>query len=249
MKNKVLIKAKGINIKLEGECDIKDLCEQAHDLYIRTLNYNNIPHNGPVEIEIPSFFKKDFKAIEAREEPHKEKELSRNFREESDMAKKNIVDLNNYKIEQASTEDVLVRCPECGQDFVTVYIDPSSCNDDVLLVRHGKEFLVVDTVLDKDLAKVEKPEGSSFKDYYHDLICADTIKDTNVNLNGKCLLYCPICKNSHSFSDWLNAYIKPEEYFEYDNICDVCGGEMVEKITGENKSELVCDVCGSKKIY
>jgi predicted RNA-binding Zn-ribbon protein involved in translation (DUF1610 family) len=47
---------------------------------------------------------------------------------------------------------------------------------------------------------------------------------------------------------FLTAYENPIAFFEYDHICDVCGGEMLFDINQANdKNTLKCEDCGYTK--
>jgi uncharacterized C2H2 Zn-finger protein len=249
MKNKVIIKTQDAEICLEGDCSIKKLCNQAHDLLIKYSNYQKSIGSDMSckELQVPEQF---FKKPVAINKP--DRELSRNFRNESDIASgKNVVNLKDYKIETAKTENVLVRCSECGQGYVAVFKDDAAINKEqanVLLVRHDNNFDVIGFFSDEDIDNILKPEEASYTDYYDDISHLEPIKDTNVNLTGEHFLYCPICRSLKPFKKWIDAYRKPEDYFEYNNICDICGGEMTNNITKDGE-ELICEKCGSKKIF
>lgn len=156
----------------------------------------------------------------------------------------NIEDDENVKVQKPKLDKALVRCPHCGQGFSAIV---KINNEEMrLMIKKGDEFKTTKTIIKttEELEKMLCPESISKKDYYDDLMNATEVveeeKDIFVDLDT--ILICPCCHEKDRFSEWKNAFESPEQYFEYDNICDICGGEVDAVVTKEGMS-FICSKC------
>lgn len=234
MKNKITIHKDNIFIEIKSKCDIKELVDVAFKLFnnINTEEENNI---------IKSNVDKTFKIVKDnnKEDLLQEREDKQYIPGE--------VNLNSLNVEKAETKPFLVRCPNCGQCH-TAILEVSNI-ENIVLVRHGNEFKYVNTVTAEDLEGLRFKEGMNIVDYFNDF---QNFKYTEeeVVMDDVSTIYCPICDSHQSAEDWIYAYEHPEKIFEYDKICDVCGGEMCQSIVEENgKDHFVCEKCHSEKIF
>lgn len=140
----------------------------------------------------------------------------------------NVIDVNELKVEQAVTENALVRCPKCGQSHALVV---SSANSLYLLRRHyaKDEFAIVQ---DFELSNQDSfmqasmlPDETKL-DYFYRLQSMPIRPDEDFAVNNDSEIFCPVCKQSSSFADWKDAWENPLGFFEYEDVCDVCGGEL-----------------------
>jgi hypothetical protein len=234
MKNKITIHKDNIFIEIKSKCDIKELVDVAFKLFnnINTEEENNI---------IKSNVDKTFKIVKDnnKDDLLQEREDKQYIPGE--------VNLNNLNVEKAETKPFLVRCPHCGQCH-TAILEVSNI-ENIILVRHDNEFKYVNTVTTEDLENLRFKEYMNIIDYFNDF---QNFKYTEeeVVMDNISNIYCPMCDNYDSADHWIDAYNHPEKLFEYDKICDVCGGEMCQSIMEENGEEhFVCEKCHSEKIF
>ena len=162
-----------------------------------------------------------------------------------DRLPNNVVDVKHMTIKQAVTEDALVRCPHCGQSHAVGVTD----NAKIYLMRKNytkKEFEVVaEFELDGDKFKQACcSDGMLKKEYFTDLqklMSLDDIKDFYVKNDSE--LFCPVCHMSATFDKWKKAYDSPLDFFETEQLCDACGGEVVDKVVKGNIYKH-CEKCG-----
>ena len=157
----------------------------------------------------------------------------------------NVVDINELTIEKAVTENALVRCPSCGQAHCLAV--PSSDNHIYLMRRDFKnnEFGIiseVDSLNSKDFINMCCKPETNRKAYYEDLQSVNFFHDTDFAVDNNTEIFCPVCCQSSIFSTWKDAFENPLAYFETEHLCDVCGGEKLDKWI--NKKHIYeCDNC------
>ena len=236
MKNKITIHKDNIFIELKSECDIKELMDVA------TRLFNNIKvENNIIESE-PNTDRTFFKVVK----DNTDKEDLLQEREDKQYIPGE-VNLNNLNVEKAETKPFLLRCPNCGQCHTAIL--KLSDKENILLVRHGDEFKYVSTVTGEDLEGLRLKEGMDIVDYFNDLQSFKYTEE-DVVVDDTSNIYCPMCDSYQSAEEWIYAYEHPEKMFEYDKICDVCGGEMCQSIVEENgKDNFICEKCHSEKIF
>lgn len=162
-----------------------------------------------------------------------------------DRLPNNVVNVKHMTIKQAVTEDALVRCPHCGQSHAVGVTD----NAKIYLMRKNytkKEFEVVaEFELNGDKFKQACcSDGMLKKEYFTDLqklMSLDDIKDFYVKNDSE--LFCPVCHMSATFDKWKKAYDSPLDFFETEQLCDACGGEVVDKVVKGNIYKH-CEKCG-----
>lgn len=168
----------------------------------------------------------------------------------------NTVDLSELEIKKAVTEEPMIRCPNCGQSSTVIVIV-----SDTVAYLMRKE-----TVDNKETFKIvtelepteENIENASLKYsvapmvYYKDIQSIKRKKKydgLDIAVDNNTDIYCPMCREKHKFSNWLEAYRSPLELgFETELLCDVCGGEAVQTIDSKRNKILRCESCGFTKI-
>lgn len=156
-----------------------------------------------------------------------------------------VIDPATLDVKKAVTEKALVRCPHCGQ---------AHC----LAINSGAKIYFMERDFNKNdfgiIAKFDsltskgflgmccKPETDKLL-YFNDLQDAALITQEDFAAIDSTQVFCPVCCQSDSFFAWKNAYINPLTYFETEHLCDVCGGEKIEKIINK-KNVHICESCG-----
>lgn len=156
----------------------------------------------------------------------------------------NEVDLSEYDIQKVLKEEAGIRCPNCGQSYVSIL---ESNGDYILIRRNNNSFDPVIIMTEEETVHLLKPQEASATDYHDDIynIPSDaSLMDSDVNVYKDTLLLCPCCNKKMSFIDWNEAYKYPQEAgLEYDNPCVICGGETSLVIEEDSKC-LKCEECG-----
>lgn len=157
----------------------------------------------------------------------------------------NIVDIKDLTIENAVTENALVRCPHCGQAHALAV----TSNNRIYMMRRNyakNEFgIIVDFESLDSKAFMNmccKPETNR-KLYFEDLQKMTFMTDTDFAVTNETEVFCPVCCQSSTFIEWKEAYENPLQFFETEHLCDACGGEKVEKLI-KNHKVYQCDACG-----
>jgi uncharacterized CHY-type Zn-finger protein len=187
-----------------------------------------------------------------------------------DRVPNNVVDISTLKIGKAETASALVRCPHCGQAHVIMPMDEFNY---YLMIRdyEKNEFVPVGDPIHVPSITQEELENMFYKlevnghsvtkdDYFNDLqdilkaeLAKVNLKDIDIVINNDSSILCPVCRQISTFNSWKNAFAHPEEFFEFNEVCDACGGELIGKNTKEStKSKrpefiLCCESCGHKQ--
>lgn len=162
----------------------------------------------------------------------------------------NVVDIKELDIKQAVTEEALVRCPHCGQAHCLVV----NAESKVYLMKRDfdkNEFNIIavfDSLTSNGFAYACCKPDTDRLDYFNDLQNAPIVSYEDFVANNETDVFCPVCCTSHPFIGWKDAYENPLKYFETEHLCDVCGGEKLEKIIKDKKVYL-CDSCGYQTEY
>jgi hypothetical protein len=173
----------------------------------------------------------------------------------------NVVDVKDLTIEQAVTENALVRCPHCGQSHVLAV----HSNNHVYMMRKfysatagNDEFRIIaefDSLTQSELVNMCCKPTTDRKAYFEDIQSMKMIDDKDFAVDNETEIFCPVCCTSDNFETWKDAYQSPLKYFEHDKICDACGGEKLERLIklGEDipshKTMYQCDSCGLETEY
>lgn len=157
----------------------------------------------------------------------------------------NTVDVLDLNIKEAVTEEALVRCPHCGQAHCLAI---SSGSRIYFMERdfHKNEFGIIakfDSLTSQGFLSMCCKADTDKLLYFNDLQDAALITQEDFAATDETEIFCPVCHQSESFYEWKNAYTNPLIYFETEHLCDVCGGEKIEKII-KLKKVYVCDSCG-----
>ena len=156
-----------------------------------------------------------------------------------------VIDPATLDVKKAVTEKALVRCPHCGQAHCLAI---SSGAKIYFMERdfHKNDFGIIakfDSLTSKGfLGMCCKPETDKLL-YFVDLQDAAFITQEDFAATDETSIFCPVCCQSDSFHEWKNAYINPLDYFETEHLCDVCGGDKIEKIIN-NENIHLCESCG-----
>ena len=140
----------------------------------------------------------------------------------------NVVDISDLNVQQAVTENALVRCPKCGQAHALVVTNANS----LYLLRRDyakDEFAIVqdfELTNQDDFMQASKASDETELDYFYRLQSMSIRPDEDFVVNNDTEVFCPVCKQSSSFVDWKEAWENPLGFFEYEEVCDVCGGEL-----------------------
>lgn len=162
----------------------------------------------------------------------------------------NIVDVKDLDIQQAVTKKALIRCPKCGQAHCVAV----SANSKVYLMErdfNADDFNIIaefDSLTSTGFVDVCcRPETDRLA-YFKDLQDAEIITYDDFVVNNDAEMFCPVCCQSDTFLNWKQAFETPLNYFETEELCDVCGGETVVKMHKKNKV-VQCESCGYQTDY
>ena len=178
-----------------------------------------------------------------------------------DRLPNNIVDVKDLTIEQAVTENALVRCPHCGQAHVLAV----NSGNRIYMMRKfyaaasQDEFRIIaefDSLTNDDFINMCCKPDTDRKAYFEDIQSIKMIDDKDFAVNNETEVFCPVCCISDNFECWKDAYQNPLKYFECDKICDACGGEKIEKLVANpehthptHRTVYECDICGLQSEY
>jgi len=161
----------------------------------------------------------------------------------------NEIDLSKYNIKNAKRSEPMIRCPNCGQasKVIVLNVDNQNYLMRVTHENHESHFELVISLSDEKINDICKPEDADIMDYHKDIMnikASSKFKNLDLNVNGYTELLCPVCKEKHIFTEWTNAFQYPLQFnFETENLCEVCGGEMIE-IVQKGKKIMKCESCG-----
>lgn len=162
----------------------------------------------------------------------------------------NIVDIRDLNIKQAITEKALVRCPHCGQAHCLTV----NSGDNIYVMERDfvkNEFNVIaefDSLNSNEFIGMCCKSDTDRLAYFNDLQNIQAINKNDFTANNDTEIFCPVCCTSNDFLQWKKAFENPLEYFETEHLCDICGGEKLEKIIREEK-KYVCESCGYETKY
>lgn len=175
----------------------------------------------------------------------------------------NVIDPSKLSINTKTGESAMVRCPSCGQSHVAIVKAAPEENYLMIYDNKKKDFVfvgkgsisyqdVVNMTLTYEEGKSDKDYYKQKRDFYDDLqtLLKGESVEKDVCVYDDTLIQCPVCGENDKFSVWKTAYYSPLEYNEYENICLVCGGEMLEKLDKKSKKGIAlykCDNCGFEK--
>lgn len=159
-----------------------------------------------------------------------------------------VVNIEDLSIQQAVTEQALVRCPKCGQSHVLAV----NSGNHIYVMRkfysltQSDEFRIIaefDSLTSQDFINMCCKPDTDRKAYFEDIQKAKMLDDKDFAVTNETEVFCPVCCKSSSFMDWKEAYENPLQFFETEHICDACGGEKLEKLIRKHKV-YQCDKCG-----
>lgn len=188
-----------------------------------------------------------------KEQPKKDIQPARDEFKIRERIPNNIVDIKDLDIKQAVTQQALVRCPHCGQAHVLAV----NSGNKVYVMRkfyytnNTDEFKIIaefDSSNTKGLFNMSCKPDTDKKAYFEDIQKINTIDDKDFAVTNDTEVFCPVCCQSDKFLNWKKAYESPLEFFETQQLCDVCGGEAITKIVKEQKVNK-CEVCGHETSY
>jgi hypothetical protein len=110
---------------------------------------------------------------------------------------------------------------------------------------NSDDFSVIaefDSLTSQDFADVCCKESTDRLAYFNDLQNVEIISHDDFAADNNTEIFCPVCCVSNPFFHWKEAFEEPLKYFETEHICDVCGGEKVEKLV-KKKHVYQCESC------
>lgn len=211
--------------------------------------YENIK-KSPVHMTVPVIRAEDEKAkAELKEALDEQKETEFNIRE---RLPNNVVDVKQLDVKQAVIENALVRCPQCGQAYALIVKD----GDKLILMRRNfdtNEFEIVAEANESQIEEIIASEGK-YQEYFKLMQDSVVIDSSDFAVNNESEIFCPLCHLSDTFYHWKDAWENPLHFFEYEDVCDICGGEMSYSVSRDSKGKnpdkyiKVCNQCGRTKI-
>lgn len=159
-----------------------------------------------------------------------------------DRLPNNVVDIKDLDVQKAMTENVLVRCPHCGQAYAIIVKDGIK----LFLMRRdfdANEFVIIAEAEESELPLLIAKNGEA-KKYYDNIHNKKVINSSDFAVNDDTEIFCPLCHESNDFYKWKDAFRNPWKFFEYEKICDICGGELSPVIDSKNSNSMICDKCG-----
>lgn len=165
-----------------------------------------------------------------------------------DRLPNSLVDINDLDIKKAVQTSSLVRCPHCGQSHALIVRDGAVM---YMMQKRDKEFKIIigPSQPQEMLNKYVMPDDANPLDYYNDLMELGIQEDKDFAVNNDTDIFCPVCHQSAAFIEWKKAYDEPLTYFEYENPCEVCGGEtVVLKARDDGEVLYGCESCGHESV-
>lgn len=156
----------------------------------------------------------------------------------------NLVDVKDLNVQQAVTENALVRCPACGQAHALVVHSDNA----MFLMRKDylkNEFGIVqefECPPDQTFVQNCRQEKEFELDYFYRLQDMPLQPDVDFAVNNDTEVFCPVCQKSHPFMNWKEAWDTPLHYFEHEDICEACGGELLTNVS-KNDQVKQCNTC------
>lgn len=240
---KIQIENNGINVTVEMSTpfivkkEVMDICDKVYDI----TNSFYKPTSDDTDIS---------KAVEDTKQYQPKAVLEKDTMVIRPRIPNNVVDVNDLTIEKAVTENALVRCPHCGQAHCLAV---NSGNKVYVMERdfNANDFNIIaefDSITSQAFAGMCcKPETDKLA-YFNDLQGVVVISHDDFAVDNNTEVFCPVCCTSNNFLEWKKAFDNPLQYFETEHICDVCGGEKLEKII-KGKKVYLCDSCGYQIEY
>ena len=158
----------------------------------------------------------------------------------------------DYQLEQAQTERILIRCPECGQAHCAAVQADGSIY--ILEKLNGEFKPVMESQIGDGVEGVEflnsisRNDDESALDYYLSMQQCKPMNNDDFAVTPETEIFCPVCHKSNALKMWDAAWRDPATVgIEYNHVCDVCGGEMDSVPTAEGRIMMVCDKCGYKE--
>lgn len=158
----------------------------------------------------------------------------------------NQIDLNDYSFKKAESKAVLLRCPACGQGHVVMTKVGSLCY--ILEKKNGKFEIIGESSGTESFGEFSKTfcmkDDETHKEYYDMMQKCDIIESDDFACSDEMDMFCPVCKSSAPMSKWVDAYENPSLYFEYNDVCDICGGENIVLSNKDDKTNYFkCENC------
>lgn len=164
----------------------------------------------------------------------------------------NVIDVASLDVKQAMTENALIRCPHCGQAHAAIIKQQDS--NFYFMIRDFKdnEFKVLSEFDSSNLEEINRmycPDSKEMRpQYFKDLrnFKTELRSDIDLVVDNDTEIICPVCQKRSSFLHWKKAWEEPSNYFEYSNICDICGNEMMIDINSSNRQDdgsMICVFC------
>ena len=138
-----------------------------------------------------------------------------------------------------------MRCPNCGQAHcLAVYSDSKVFVLEKDFSKNDFNIIAEFDSLNNDnfINMCCKPNTDRLA-YFNDLQSINIVNNNDFTANNDTEVFCPVCCISNSFLHWKDCYENPLKYFETEHLCDVCGGEKIEKII-KGKKTYLCESCG-----
>lgn len=155
----------------------------------------------------------------------------------------NIVNLDDFNIQNAETEMARIRCPHCGQAFCGIAHNTLMARDVTDKDSSFEYVSDVESEEDYESIRFNAAVGMNIRDYYDDLIKAISKDTIDIVIESDTKILCPVCSKANRAEEWNKAWKEPEKYFGLNDICNICGGE-VEHYFDQKGSHDKCVVCG-----
>lgn len=131
----------------------------------------------------------------------------------------------------------MFRCPGCGR----VHKVPLTPNYSILSNKDMNTFHIIKEPFYKD-GNLLKAFQSILKEVTDVEEAIHFVQDTS----GETVLFnqtCPLCHTESSLEDWMEAWKRPIDFFDAEQLCS-CGEELwMDRIPYTNRFGLVCDKC------
>ena len=183
---------------------------------------------------------------------------------EVDSSNLNVIDLKKINLTNAKTEKAMLRCPHCGQNdsiiAFTTSVDnvknPTSDSIEAYFMRQEPsgeyqaiaEFKKFSEINNMSIQKEKTPKNCL--EYHEDIKkikVPSKLRDKDIAVTSNCAIKCPICHEMESYKIWTDCYKDPLLFgFETEELCSICGSEVVSNVTPAGNTIKICDGCGYK---
>lgn len=158
----------------------------------------------------------------------------------------NIIDINDLNVHMPTPGRAYknFRCPKCGQSSMIITSLKKDVNYDYEQALRTGTLLVRDIVHDGKIFSVDLTKLDLERVTYEEA-CRAVVEEVVIlsedNETGENSCICCKCGAHESINDFIQAYLNPLLYFDYENPCPMCGEELCMSIDHDQQQVYKCE--------